>query len=101
MSSASTPDLPQAVATPPHDGTAAGTSGRALLVHYTYTQQALAMSDAMAEELRGDGVDVTQAAIAFTDRRYVDRFKRFPMNNAFVDVLRMLPAQLLRKTGEI
>ncbi|HMJ35321.1 MAG TPA: hypothetical protein VK501_15530 [Baekduia sp.] len=55
----------------------------------------------MAEALRGAGLDVTQAAIEFTDQRYIDRFKRFPIRNAFLDVSRMLPAQLLRKIGEI
>src|SRR5437588_3165 len=37
--------------TPPH----------VLLVHYSYTQQALRMSDAMAEELREHGCEVAQA----------------------------------------
>src|SRR3954468_14540953 len=70
-------------------------------VHYTFTQQALTMSDAMAEELRERGCEVTQSAIEFTDARYVDRVTRFPMRHPFVDVLRMMPAQVLRKTGEI
>ena len=77
--------------TPPH----------VLLVHYSYTQQALRMSDAMAEELREHGCEVTQSALEFTDARYVDRFKRFPMRHAFLDVLGMMPAQVRRKTGEI
>src|SRR4051794_6313409 len=74
---------------------------RVLLVHYTYTRQSLRMSDAMADALREDGCDVTQAAIEFTDPKYVDRVGQFPMKHAFLDVLRMMPAQMRRKTGEI
>ncbi len=77
------------------------TNARVLLVHYTYTQQSLAMSDAMANAFRERGCGVTQSAIELTDKRYAPRFSRFPMDNAFWGVLRMLPAQLLRKTGEI
>jgi len=77
------------------------TNPHALLVHYTYTQQSRTMSDAMAEAMRGTGWDVTQAAIEFTDARYIGRFERFPMQRAFLDVLGMMPAQLRRKTGEI
>src|SRR3954447_14145378 len=77
------------------------TGPRVLLVHYTYTQQSVRMSDAMADAMRGGGCEVTQAAIEFTDPRYIDRLTRFPMKHAFLDVLRMMPAQVRRKTGEI
>ena len=83
------------------DAATTASGRRVLLVHYTFTQQALRMSDAMADELRGAGCDVAQAAVEFIDERYIDHFKRFPMRNAFVDVVRMLVAQLLRKTGEV
>jgi len=97
MASVTPPDPPPVV-----DAAApAKAGGRVLLVHYTYTQQALTMSDAMAAAMRERGCDVTQAAIGFTDARYVDRFRRFPMKHAFLDVLRMMPAQVRRKTGEI
>ena len=76
-------------------------SPRVLLVHYTYTQQSLALSDAMADAFRERGCDVTQSAIELIDKRYAPRLARFPMRNAFWGVLRMLPAQLLRRTGEI
>jgi hypothetical protein len=72
-----------------------------LLVHYTFTKQALKLSDAMAEVLRERGCEVTQSAIEFTDAKYVDRVTRFPMRHAFLDLLRMMPAQVRRKTGEI
>jgi len=78
-----------------------GASGRVLHVHYTYTQQSRAMSDAMADGFRERGCEVTQSAIELVDKRYAPRFSRFPMDNAFWGVLRMLPAQLLRKTGQI
>ncbi len=79
----------------------AGATPRVLLVHYTYTQQSLAMSNAMADELRQAGCEVTQSAIELTDRRYGPRLAKFPMGNGFLGVVRMLPAQILRKTGEI
>jgi hypothetical protein len=74
---------------------------RVLLVHYSYTGQASTMSNAMAEVFRARDWEATQAAIEFTDARYADRFSRFPMGHAFLDVVKMLPAQLRRRTGEI
>ena len=84
-----------------HEAPTKATGPRVLLVHYTYTQQSVRLSDAMADAMRGGGCEVTQAAIEFTDPRYIDRVTRFPMKHAFVDVLRMMPAQVRRKTGEI
>jgi hypothetical protein len=74
---------------------------RVLLVYYTYTQQALKVVEAMASVLGERGCEVDQAAIEFTDARYQDRFSRFPLRHAFLDVFSMLPAQLRRATGEI
>jgi hypothetical protein len=59
------------------------------------------VADAMAEALGERGCDVQQAAIEFTDKRYADRFSRFPLRHGFLDVLAMLPAQLRGATGEI
>src|SRR3954453_3222243 len=84
-----------------HEAATKATGPRVLLVHYTYTQQSVRLSDAMAYAMRGGGCEVTQAAIEFTDPRYVDRVTRFPMKHAFLDVLRMMPAQVRRKTGDI
>jgi hypothetical protein len=95
------PDPPVIGAAVPGAPVTTTTRPRVLLVHYTYTQQARTLSDAMAGELRERGCDVTQSAIEFTDAKYVDRFKRFPMKHAFLDVLGMMPAQVRRKTGEI
>ena len=97
MSSPSSPD-----SSVPTDVERHGDAGRrVLLAYYTYTQQARTMSDAMADSMRERGCEVTQAAIEFTDRRYVERVTRFPMRHALLDVLRMLPPQMRRKTGEI
>jgi hypothetical protein len=72
-----------------------------LLVYYTFTRQTLKVVEAMAGVFAERGCEVDQAAIEFTDRRYRDRFSRFPFRHAFVAVLGMLPAQLRRATGEI
>jgi hypothetical protein len=77
------------------------TKARILLVYYTYSQQTLTVIDAMAEVFRERGCEVHQAAIEFTDPRYAERFSRFPLRRRYLDVLRMLPAQLRRATGEI
>jgi hypothetical protein len=94
------PDLP-VIGAETHEAPVTIGRPHVLLVHYTFTQQALKMSDAMAGELRELGCEVTQAAIEFTDAKYVDRVTRFPMRHAFLDVLRMMPAQVRRKTGAI
>ena len=77
------------------------TKPRVLFVYYTYTQQSLRVVEAMSEVLRERGCDVAQAGIEFTDERWADRFTRFPLRHAFLDVVGMLPAQLRRATGEI
>lgn len=77
------------------------TKPRVLFVYYTYTQQSLRVVEAMSEVLRERGCDVAQAGIEFTDERWAERFTRFPLRHAFLDVVGMLPAQLRRATGEI
>jgi hypothetical protein len=77
------------------------TRPRVLLVYYTHTQQAKRVSDAMADVLRRRGCDVSQAAIEFTDPRYLDKFSVFPFRHAVFDILPLLWPQLRRKTGEI
>jgi hypothetical protein len=79
-----------------------GTGGRRVLfVYFTYSEQARRVSKAMTETLQAEGCEVTEAVLEFTDKRYASRFTSFPMKHAFLDVLRMLPAQLRRATGEI
>jgi hypothetical protein len=72
-----------------------------LFVYFTYTQQSRKLAEAMAEVLRDRGCDVRQAAIELTDRRYAERFSRFPFRHVYRDVLGMLPAQIRGATGEI
>jgi menaquinone-dependent protoporphyrinogen IX oxidase len=77
------------------------TTPRVLVVYYTYTQQTLKVAEAMVGALVERGCDVRLAAIEFTDRRYAERFTRFPLKRAYGDVLGMAPAQLRAATGEI
>jgi len=77
------------------------TKPRVLIVYYTYTQQNRKVSEAMAEAFEERGCEVTQAAIEFTDPRYVERFSRFPLRHPILDIVGMIPAQLRRATGEI
>jgi menaquinone-dependent protoporphyrinogen IX oxidase len=77
------------------------TKPQVLLVYYTYTQQTRLVTEAMADVLRDRGCEVRQAAIGFTDERWAERFSRFPLRHAYLDILGMLPAQLRGATGEI
>jgi len=77
------------------------TSPRVLLVYYTYTQQSLKVAEVIAEVLGERGCDVRLAGIEFTDARYAERFSRFPLPHAYLDIFGMLPAQLRGATGEI
>src|SRR5947209_16099203 len=77
------------------------TGSRVLFVYFTYTQQSLKVAEAMAEVLRGRGCDVHLAGIELTDSRWSERFTRFPLRHAFLDIFGMMPAQLRGATGEI
>ena len=77
------------------------TKPRVLFVYFTYTQQNPRVIEAMAAVFRERGCEVTLAALEFTDRRYAERFSRFPLRHAYLDLLGMAPAQLRRATGEI
>jgi len=77
------------------------TKPQVLLVYYTYTQQSLRVVEAMADVLRERGCEVRQAGIEFTDERWAERFSRFPLRHAYLDVLGMAPAQMRGATGEI
>jgi hypothetical protein len=68
------------------------TKPRVLVVCHTYTQQTLKVAEAMVGALGERGCDVRLAAIEFTDRRYAERFTRFPLKHAYGDVLGMAPA---------
>jgi menaquinone-dependent protoporphyrinogen IX oxidase len=87
----------------PHVANAQGGNRRprVLLLYYTYTGQALKVIEAAGEVFRERGCEVRKAEIEFTDRRYADRFSRFPMRQVWPDMLSVLPAQMRRATGEI
>lgn len=74
---------------------------RVLFVYYTLSEQARRVATAMTETLQSEGWEVTEAVIEFTDKRYKKQFDHFPWKHAFWGVVRMLPAQLRRATGEI
>ena len=74
---------------------------RVLLLYYTYTGQALKVLEAAGEVFRKRGCEVHEAKIEFTDRRYAERFSRFPMRHMWRDFLSVLPAQTRRAIGEI
>ena len=80
---------------------AADRGSRVLIVFYSFTQQTRKVADTMAETLRADGHQVTEAALEFTDPRYGKRFSARPMAWPIAKICSMLPAQLRRKTGEI
>jgi menaquinone-dependent protoporphyrinogen IX oxidase len=82
--------------------TDAGATGpRVLFVYFTYTQQSLKVAETMAEVLRNRGCEVELAKIEFTDSRYAERFTRFPLRHAYLDIFGMMPAQVRGATGEI
>jgi hypothetical protein len=74
---------------------------KVLFVYFTYTQQSLRVAETMADALRKRGCDVHLAGIEFTDQRWAERFSRFPLRHAYLDVVGMAPAVLRGATGEI
>jgi menaquinone-dependent protoporphyrinogen IX oxidase len=80
---------------------AGATGPRVLIVYFTYTQQSLKVAEAMADVFRERGCDVRLASIELTDSRWAERFKRFPLRHAYLDIFGMMPAQLRGATGEI
>jgi len=80
---------------------AEGSRPRVLLLCYSYTGQSLKVLQTAGEVFRERGCDVLTAEIEFTDRRFSGRFSRFPMRRVWPDMLRVLPAQTRRASGEI
>src|SRR3954465_14804945 len=72
-----------------------------LFVYYTYTQQTRKVVDAMADVLRSSGCEVSLAEIEFTDPRYEDRFKEFPMPRPFLEVVGMILSELRPRPATI
>ncbi|HJT91436.1 MAG TPA: flavodoxin family protein [Mycobacterium sp.] len=76
-------------------------SPRVLLLYYTYTGQSLKVLDSAGEAFRERGCEVHRAGIEFTDRRFAERFSRFPMRRVWPDMLSVLGAQMRHASGEI
>jgi menaquinone-dependent protoporphyrinogen IX oxidase len=74
---------------------------RVLIVYFTYTQQSRMVAETMAQGFRAKGCSVDLAALEFTDERWAERFTRFPLKHAYLDVVGMLPAQMRNATGAI
>jgi len=74
---------------------------RVLFLYYTFTQQALKVTEDMESVFRDRGWEMERAQIEFTDARYKDRFAKFPLQHRYLDIIRLLPGQLRRATGEI
>lgn len=72
-----------------------------MFVYYTYTNQTQLLVDAMAGEFTARGCDVERAPIEFTDKRFAERFSRFPMRHALLEVGAMLLPVIRGTRGEI
>ena len=70
----------------------ARTGPRVLFVYFTYTQQSPQVAEAMADALRERGCEVHLALIELTDSRWSERFTRFPLRHAMLDVFGMMPS---------
>jgi len=74
---------------------------KALFVYYTFTKQALKVTEDMEAVFHDAGWETERAQIEFTDPKYQPRLAKFPLEHRYLDILRLLPAQLRRATGEI
>ena len=73
----------------------------ALVVYYTFSQQTGRVANAVSEALAANGYGVTTSAIEFTDSRWGKLFSELPMRLPALRIPTILPAQRMRKTGEI
>ena len=74
---------------------------RVLIVYYTLTKQSGRVAEAIADAREGQGCEVTNALIEFTDQRWVPKLSQFPMKRPMPQIASILFAQLRHKTGEI
>jgi hypothetical protein len=72
-----------------------------LFVYYSYTKQTLKVVETMAEVLRNRGCETFLGPIEFTDPRYADRFKTFPMPHPYREVFGMILPIFRGVIGEI
>lgn len=78
-----------------------GKPPRILLLYYTFSGQSLKVLEAAGDVFRERGYEVHRAPIEFTDRRYAQRFSRFPLRRVWPDMLTVLGAQKRGDIGEI
>ncbi len=74
---------------------------KVLIVYFTLTKQVGRVADAMAQAFEARGCDATKAQLEFTDERWVQHLKQFPMKHPIRQLVTILPAQARHKTGEI
>ena len=74
---------------------------RALVVYFSLTHQSARVAESIAQALTARGCEVTNAAIEFTDERWVGKLSQFPMKRPMTQIASILFAQLRHKTGEI
>ena len=79
----------------------ASTKPKVLFIYYTFTKQALKVTEEMESVFRDRGWSCSRAQIEFTDTRYTKRFAQFPFKHRILDILALMPAQVRRATGEI
>ena len=72
---------------------------RVTFVYFSYTKQTKRVMDAMADVFRQRGWEVRDAPIAFTDKRWSERFSKFPL--PMLRLIGMFPPQLRGATGQI
>lgn len=73
-----------------------------LVVYYTFTEQTRRVADAMTASLTACGCNVAEAAIAFTDPNWANRFSELPMRSPVaIRIASILIAQRTRRTGQI
>jgi hypothetical protein len=77
------------------------TKPRILFLYYTYTKQTLTLVETMSDVFRERGCEVQPAPIEFTDPRYADRFREFPMPHPFRELFGMILPVARDVTGEI
>jgi hypothetical protein len=74
---------------------------KVLFIYYTFTKQALKVTEEMESVFNDQGWSCSRAQIEFTDKRYTKRFDQFPFKHRVFDILALMPAQVRRATGEI
>ena len=76
-------------------------SPRVLLLYYSFSGQAQKVLETAGEVFRERGCEVHTAPIEFTDPKYSERFRSFPLRRVWPDMFSVLQAQKRGETGEI